>query len=175
MIAFLKGRLAGKTTSTAYIEVGGVGYAVAMSRADLAQAGRDGRCGGRVLTYLSGDAKTPSRCSASSPIEEKALFETPHRRERRGAEGGPGGAFGVLAGARLLDAIASQDVARRVADTRRGEEDGLAHHPGAEGLARPGGMAALFGGALEPAAASDERLKGRHRGAAFHGLHLRRS
>ena len=33
MIAFLKGTLAGKTATTAYIEVNGVGYAVGMSQA----------------------------------------------------------------------------------------------------------------------------------------------
>ena len=31
MIAFLKGVLAGKDASTAYLEVGGVGYAVGLS------------------------------------------------------------------------------------------------------------------------------------------------
>ena len=37
MIAFLKGTLAGKTATTAYIEVNGVGYAVGMSQASLSK------------------------------------------------------------------------------------------------------------------------------------------
>ena len=35
MIAFLKGRLAGKTAAAAFIDVNGVGYAVGMSQARL--------------------------------------------------------------------------------------------------------------------------------------------
>ena len=33
MIAFLKGALAGKTATTAYVEVSGIGFAVGMSQA----------------------------------------------------------------------------------------------------------------------------------------------
>ena len=37
MIAFLKGRLAGKTAAAAFIDVNGVGYAVGMSQASLSK------------------------------------------------------------------------------------------------------------------------------------------
>ena len=46
MIAFLKGTLAGKTTSSAVVEVAGVGYAVGMSQAALSKLPEMGRRGG---------------------------------------------------------------------------------------------------------------------------------
>ena len=46
MIAFLKGVLAGKTATAAYVDVGGVGFAVGMSPGEPLKAARDGLCGG---------------------------------------------------------------------------------------------------------------------------------
>ena len=40
MIAFLNGRLAGKSLASAFIEVNGVGYEVAMSQAALSKLDR---------------------------------------------------------------------------------------------------------------------------------------
>jgi len=51
MIAFLEGELAFKTPMSAYINVGGVGYEVAMSLSDLSKMGEVGSFV-RVLTYM---------------------------------------------------------------------------------------------------------------------------
>ena len=66
MIAFLKGTLAGKTTTTAYIEVSGVGYAVGMSQASLSKLPEAGSAV-EVHTYLT----TGFRCSDSSPLRRR--------------------------------------------------------------------------------------------------------
>lgn len=48
MIAFLRGRLAGRTSDTAFIEVNGVGFSVGMPAGDLARLPERG---GEVLVY----------------------------------------------------------------------------------------------------------------------------
>ena len=73
MIAFLKGTLAGKTATTAYIEVNGVGYAVGMSQASLSKLPETG-APVEVHTFLQvrDDALALYGFLA---LEEKALFE----------------------------------------------------------------------------------------------------
>ena len=73
MIAFLKGTLAGKTATTAYIEVNGVGYAVGMSQASLSKLPEAG-APVEVHTFLQvrDDALALYGVLA---LEEKALFE----------------------------------------------------------------------------------------------------
>ena len=73
MIAFLKGTLAGKTATTAYIEVNGVGYAVGMSQASLSKLPEAG-APVEVHTFLQvrDDALALYGFLA---LEEKALFE----------------------------------------------------------------------------------------------------
>ena len=73
MIAFLKGTLAGKTTTTAYIEVSGVGYAVGMSQASLSKLPEAGSAV-EVHTYLQVRDDGLSLFGFLS-LEEKALFE----------------------------------------------------------------------------------------------------
>ena len=51
MIAFLEGELAFKSTTSAYVNVGGVGYEVAMSLSDLSKIGDAGSFV-RILTYM---------------------------------------------------------------------------------------------------------------------------
>lgn len=73
MIAFLKGELAGKTATTAYIDVQGVGYAVGMAQGSLAKLPEAGKPV-HVHTYLQvSDAGVALYGFLS--LEEKALFE----------------------------------------------------------------------------------------------------
>ena len=73
MIAFLKGVLAGKDASTAYLEVGGVGYAVGMSQTALSKLPEAGSPV-EVHTYLQVREDGLSLYGFLS-LEEKALFE----------------------------------------------------------------------------------------------------
>lgn len=73
MIAFLKGRLAGKTSTTAYIDVNGVGYAVGMSQASLSKLPESGAAV-EVQTHLQVREDGVALYGFTS-IEEKALFE----------------------------------------------------------------------------------------------------
>ena len=72
MIAFLKGTLAGKTATTAYIEVNGVGYAVGMSQASLSKLPEAGASVG-VHTYLQVRDDAIALYGFMT-VEEKALF-----------------------------------------------------------------------------------------------------
>ncbi|WP_165173446.1 Holliday junction branch migration protein RuvA [Adlercreutzia sp. ZJ242] len=73
MIAFLSGRLAGKTPSMAYVDVNGVGYAVSMSAAALAKLPDVGESVS-VLTYLQ-VSESGAALFGFLTQEEKALFE----------------------------------------------------------------------------------------------------
>ncbi len=73
MIAFLKGRLAGKTASCAFIDVQGVGYAVGMPSGALAKMPEVGQ-EVQVHTYLQVSENGIALYGFLS-LEEKALFE----------------------------------------------------------------------------------------------------
>ena len=107
MIAFLKGKLAGKTPQVAYIDVNGVGYAVFMSATALSKLPESGVV--TVLTYLQvSDAGIALYGFLSE--EEKATFE-----RLIGVTGvGPKVALAALSTfspRALADAVAAQDVA----------------------------------------------------------------
>ena len=108
MIAFLKGKLAGKTPQVAYIDVNGVGYAVFMSATALSKLPESGGAV-TVLTYLQvSDAGIALYGFLSE--EEKATFE-----RLIGVTGvGPKVALAALSTfspRALADAVAAQDVA----------------------------------------------------------------
>lgn len=73
MIAFLKGRFAGKTASCAFIDVQGVGYAVGMPSGALAKMPEVGQ-EVQVHTYLQVSENGIALYGFLS-LEEKALFE----------------------------------------------------------------------------------------------------
>lgn len=73
MIAFLKGRLAGRTASCAFIDVQGVGYAVGMPSGALAKMPEVGQ-EVQVHTYLQVSENGIALYGFLS-LEEKALFE----------------------------------------------------------------------------------------------------
>lgn len=73
MIAFLRGELAGKTASAAYVDVQGVGYAVGMSQGALAKLPAVGQPV-RVHTYMQVSESGVALYGFLS-LEEKALFE----------------------------------------------------------------------------------------------------
>ena len=73
MIAFLKGRLAGKTAAAAFIDVNGVGYAVGMSQASLSKLPEAG-ASVEVHTYLQVRDDAIALYGFMT-VEEKALFE----------------------------------------------------------------------------------------------------
>lgn len=108
MIAFLTGKLAGRSTTAAFIDVGGVGYAVSMSQASLAKLPEVG-AEVHVLTYLQVREDALALFGFLS-AEEKALFE-----RLIGVSGvGPKVALAALSSfspRTLADAIAAQDVA----------------------------------------------------------------
>lgn len=109
MIAFLKGTLAGKTATTAYIEVNGVGFAVGMSQASLSKLPELGGTV-QVHTYLQVREDEMSLYGFLS-LEEQALFE-----QLIGVSGiGPKVALAALSAfpspQALAAAIAAQDVA----------------------------------------------------------------
>ena len=166
MIAFLKGTLAGKTATTAYIEVNGVGFAVGMSQASLSKLPE---LGGpvQVHTYLQVREDEMSLYGFLS-LEEQALFE-----QLIGVSGiGPKVALAALSAfpspQALAAAIAAQDVAavqripgvgkktasRIILELKGSLDHGLDQLFGADG-SRRGGCGA----------------RGRARGAALDGLH----
>lgn len=109
MIAFLKGTLAAKSLDTAFIEVGGVGYAVGMSQASLAKLPEAGMPV-QVHTHLQVREDGMALFGFLS-AEEKALFE-----QLIGVSGiGPKVALAALSAfstpQALAAAIAAQDVA----------------------------------------------------------------
>lgn len=108
MIAFLKGTLVSKTASMAFIEVGGIGYAVAMSQSGLSKLPAAG-APVEVYTYLQVREDALALYGFLS-LEEKALFE------RLIAVGGVGpkvalAALSAFSPQALASAIAAQDVA----------------------------------------------------------------
>lgn len=109
MIAFLKGNLAGRTPTVAYIDVNGVGYAVGMSANSLSKLPEVGEPV-QVYTHLQVRDDGMSLFGFMSQ-EEQALFE-----KLIGVSGiGPKVALSALSSftpAALADAIATQDVAR---------------------------------------------------------------
>lgn len=108
MIAFLKGVLAGKTTSSAVIEVNGMGFTVGMSQASLSKLPEVG-VAVEIHTYLQVREDAMSLFGFMS-LQEKALFE------RLISVSGVGpkvalAALSVFTPEALASAIASQDVA----------------------------------------------------------------
>lgn len=108
MIAFLKGTLAGKTETTAYLDVGGVGYAVGMSQSGLEKLPEAGS-EVQLHTYLQ-VSDNGIALYGFRTLEEKALFE------RLIGVGGVGpkmalAALSIFTPEGLASAIASQDVA----------------------------------------------------------------
>lgn len=150
MIAFLNGTVAAvQAPSTAYLDVNGVGYAVAMPGGDLSRLSVGQMA--RVLTYLSVSENGIALFGFLSE-EEKALFE-----KLIGVSGvGPKVALAALstfAPRELADAIAAEDTAR------------VSHIPGvgkktAQRIilelkgSLEGGLDTLFGAVGEPAADS---------------------
>ena len=108
MIAFLKGTLAGKTQTTALVDVGGVGYAVGMSQASLAKLPEQGSAV-EVHTYLQVRDDGIALYGFLS-LEEQAMFE-----QLIGVAGvGPKVALTALSSyspQTLAAAIAAEDVA----------------------------------------------------------------
>lgn len=108
LIAFLKGKLAGKTETTALVEVAGVGYAVGMSQAGLSKLPEIGSTL-EVQTYMQVREDGLALFGFLS-IEEKALFE------RLISVGGVGpkvalAALSVFTPQGLASVITSEDVA----------------------------------------------------------------
>ena len=112
MIAFLKGKLAGKTPQVAYIDVNGVGYAVFMSATALSKLPESG---GAVTVQAVGITDRDNRDAGIALYgflseEEKATFE-----RLIGVTGvGPKVALAALSTfspRALADAVAAQDVA----------------------------------------------------------------
>lgn len=108
MIAFLNGILAGKTQDTAFIDVGGVGYAVGMAAGSLAKLPVTGECV-QVYTHLNVREDAVSLYGFLSQ-EEKGLFL------RLNSVSGIGpkvalSALSVFSPQQLVAAITSQDVA----------------------------------------------------------------
>lgn len=147
MIAFLNGTVAAVLPpQTAYIDVAGVGYAVAMPGGDLGKlaVGEEAR----VLTYLSVTENGIALFGFLSE-EERALFEKLIGVSKVGPKMALA-ALSTFSPAELADAIASQDIAR------------VSHIPGvgkktAERIilelkgTLEGGMASLFSqGEVEP-------------------------
>lgn len=108
MIAFLRGRLAGKTATSAHIDVNGVGYEVGMSQTGLAKLPAMGEAV-EVQTYLQ-VREDGAALYGFVTVEEKALFE-----QLIGVAGvGPKVALAALSAfspQALTSAIATQDVA----------------------------------------------------------------
>ena len=107
MIAFLKGVLAAKTATTAFIEVNGVGYAVGMSQASLSKLPEAGAAV-EVHTFLQ--VRDDGLSLFGFLTLEKALFE------RLIGVGGVGpkvalAALSAFSPAGLVAAVQAQDVA----------------------------------------------------------------
>lgn len=107
MIAFLKGVLAGKTASTAYLEVNGVGYAIDMSQAALSKLPEAG-VPVEIHTYLQVRDDGLSLFGFLS-LEEKALFEKLISVSGVGPKMALA-ALSVFLPTELAAAIASQDI-----------------------------------------------------------------
>ena len=108
MIAFLEGTIAGRTPSSAYLNVGGVGFEVGMSQASISKLPETGQ---RALVYTHLQVRDDGMSLYGFlTLEEKALFE-----ELITVSGvGPKVALAALssyAPSQLVDLIAAQDVA----------------------------------------------------------------
>ncbi len=108
MIAFLSGTLAAKTLTSAYIDVGGVGYEVAMSQSALSKLPQPGD-EVRVLTYFQ-VSDAGAALYGFLAEDEKALFE------KLIAVSGIGpkvalAALSTFSPRALADAVAAQDTA----------------------------------------------------------------
>lgn len=109
MIAFLSGTVAAVLPpQTAYIDVAGVGYAVAMPGGDLGKLAVGDTA--RVLTYLSVTENGIALFGFLSE-EEKVLFEKLIGVSKVGPKMALA-ALSTFSPAELADAIASQDIAR---------------------------------------------------------------
>lgn len=108
MIAFLKGTLSAKTTTTAFVEVGGIGYAVGMSQASLSKLPEAGTPV-EVHTYLQVREDALALFGFLS-LEEKALFEQLISVSGVGPKVALA-ALSVFSPRALVSAISSQDVA----------------------------------------------------------------
>lgn len=108
MIAFLEGTVAGKTLTSAYVNVGGVGFEVGMSSSSLEKLPETGKPVA-VFTYLQVRDDAMALYGFLS-LEEKALFE-----KLIAVSGvGPKVALAALSSyspSELADLIAAQDVA----------------------------------------------------------------
>lgn len=155
MIAFLKGALAGKTATTAYIEVSGVGYAVGMPQSDLAKLPEAGSAV-EVHTYLQVRDDGLSLFGFLS-LEEKALFE-----RLIGVNGvGPKvalAALSVFTPQALVTAVSAQDVAAVQKIPGVGKKTASRIVLELKGSFDEG-LAGLFDD-VAPAVASDEGLRG---------------
>lgn len=155
MIAFLKGALAGKTATTAYIEVSGVGYAVGMPQSDLAKLPEAGGAV-EVHTYLQVRDDGLSLFGFLS-LEEKALFE-----RLIGVNGvGPKvalAALSVFTPQALVTAVSAQDVAAVQKIPGVGKKTASRIVLELKGSFDEG-LAGLFDN-VAPAVASDEALRG---------------
>ena len=108
MIAFLEGTVAGRTPTSAFLNVGGVGFEVGMSQASLSKLPEAGQ---RALVYTHLQVRDDGMSLFSFlSLEEKALFE-----ELITVSGvGPKVALAALSSYtpdQLADFIAAQDVA----------------------------------------------------------------
>lgn len=107
MIAFLNGVVAGKTASTVYLDVSGVGFAASMSQTGLSKLPAVGKRV-RILTYLQ-TSESGMALYGFLTEEEKALFE-----RLIGVSGvGPKAALAALSTfspKAFVDAVAAQDV-----------------------------------------------------------------
>lgn len=156
MIAFLRGALAAKTAQGAVVDVGGVGYGVAMSQASLSRLPGLGE-EVRVLTFLQVSESGVALYGFLSE-EEKALFE----RLISVSGVGPKVALAALStfspGA-LADAIAAQDVALVQKVPGVGKKTAQRIILELKGSLDQG-LEGLFGRSEDPASVVDERLKG---------------
>lgn len=108
MIAFLRGVLAGKTQTMAFLDVGGVGYGVSMSAHSLQQLPEVGE-EARVHTILQVREDAVSLYGFAS-LEEKALFEKLISVNSVGPKVALA-ALSVFSPDALIKAISAQDVA----------------------------------------------------------------
>ena len=164
MIAFLKGKLAGKTPQVAYIDVNGVGYAVFMSATALSKLPESGGAVA-VLTYLQvSDAGIALYGFLSE--EEKATFE-----RLIGVTGvGPKVALAALSTfspRALADAVAAQDVAlvQKIPGVGKKSASRII-------LELKGSFDASFESLLSEPSTQTILAERRSRSASLHGIHL---
>ena len=158
MIAFLKGVLAAKTATTAFIEVNGVGYAVGMSQASLSKLPEAGAAV-EVHTFLQVRDDGLSLFGFLT-LEEKALFE------RLIGVGGVGpkvalAALSAFSPAGLVAAVQAQDVAAVQRIPGVGKKTASRIILELKGSLDQG-LASLFDEGEAPAVRAAEQLRGAH-------------